>query len=160
MENRNFSPLISEIKSERKRLQNLVEELQELLNKIEGKPNGVELRAVASILHDYYTGLEKIFRLIAIEIDEDLPSGEEWHKRLLDRVAMEIDDHRPPVIEEKLQDQLGEYLRFRHLFRGIYGFELKWQRCKPLVSKLPEVHQKINTDLEAFQEFLKEINSS
>lgn len=160
MENRNFSPLISEIKSERERLQDLVEELEELKSRIEGQPNGVELRAAGSILHDYYTGLEKIFRLIALEVDENLPSGEEWHKRLLNRVAMDIDDLRPPVIEEELQEQLGEYLRFRHLFRHIYGFELKWERCKPLVRKLPEVHQKINTKLDAFQEFLAEINSS
>src|SRR6056297_3065876 len=131
MENRNFSPLISEIKSERKRLQNLVEELQERVNKIEGKPNGVELRAVASILHDYYTGLEKIFRLIALELDGDLPSGEDWHKRLLDRMAAKIEDLRPPVIDGELKEQLAEYLRFRHLFRHMYGFELRWTRCKP-----------------------------
>jgi len=61
--------------------------LQDLEDEIEGEPTGVELRAAASMLHDYYTGLKKIFRLIALELDSNLPSGEDWYKRLLDRMA-------------------------------------------------------------------------
>lgn len=156
----NFSPLVSEIKSERKRLSNLIEELQDLEDKIKGEPTGVELRAAASMLHDYYTGLEKIFRLIALELDGNLPSGEDWHKRLLDRMAVDIDDLRPPVIDQDLKELLGEYLRFRHLFRHMYGFELKWDRCKPLIRKLPQVHQELTAGLDDFETFLREIDHS
>ena len=154
----NFSPLISEIKSERDRLASLIEELQDLEDEMDGEPTGVELRAAGSILHDYYTGLEKIFRLIALELDGDLPSGEDWHKRLLDRMAGEIEDLRPPVIDGGLKEQLAEYLRFRHLFRHMYGFELRWTRCKPLVQKLPQIHRKITTAFDEFEDFLREVD--
>mgnify|MGYP000367844249 FL=1 len=154
----NFSPLISEIKSERDRLSTLTEELQDLEDAMNGEPTGVELRAAGSILHDYYTGLEKIFRLIALELDGDLPSGEDWHKRLLDRMAGEIEDLRPPVIDGGLKEQLAEYLRFRHLFRHIYGFELKWTRCKPLVQKLPQIHREIAYALDEFENYLREVD--
>lgn len=120
----------------------------------------MELRAAASMLHDYYTGLEKIFRLIALELDGNLPSGEDWHKRLLDRMAVDIDDLRPPVIDQDVKEHLGEYLRFRHLFRHMYGFELKWDRCKPLIKKLPQVHQELTADFDDFETFLREIDHS
>lgn len=154
-----FSPLISEIKAERRNLSNIVEEMENLTNQLDDEPTGLELRAAGSILHDYYTGLEKIFRLIALESDGNLPSGEEWHKRLLDRMAVEVEDLRPPVIDESLKEQLSEYLRFRHVFRHIYGFELKWARCKPLVDRLPKMHQELAHRLDEFQNFLREINN-
>jgi len=160
MSHEKFSPLISELKVERRNLSNLVNEMESLSAEIEDKPTGVELRAAGSILHDFYTGLEKIFRLIALEIDGDLPSGEEWHKRLLDRMAVEVEDLRPRVIDSSLKEQLSEYLRFRHLFRHIYGFELNWDRCRPLVRKLPEINRELTNRLVKFENFLREINEA
>jgi len=69
---------------------------------------------------------KKIFSQIAIKIDQDLPAGEGWHIQLLKRMTIPIEGIRPQVIDEKLENDLEEYLRFRHLFRNIYGFELKW----------------------------------
>lgn len=158
MAHQEFSPLISELDAERGDLSDLVEEMEKLVNQLEGTPNGIELRAMGSILHDFYTGLEKIFRLISIEIDGNLPSGEEWHKRLLERMAVEVENVRPPLINDTLKEKLSEYLRFRHLFRGIYGFELNWERCEPLVRKLPEIHKEVEDSLDEFEGFLREIN--
>lgn len=160
MSHEQFSPLISEIKVERRNLSDLAKEIESLSVEIEDEPTGVELRAAGSILHDFYTGLEKIFRLIAVEIDGNMPSGEEWHKRLLDRMAIEVEDVRPPVIDDSLKGQLSEYLRFRHLFRHIYGFELNWERCRPLVRKLPEINREISESLDKFEDFLREINEA
>ena len=135
-------------------------ELEDTLSCVEQEPSKIELRAVGSILHDYYTGLEKIFRLILVEIDGSLPSGEDWHKRMLDRMVVEVEKKRPPVIDNDLKEKLGEYLRFRHLFRHIYGFELKWEQCRPLAKNLSEIHEKIATSLDEFQDFLREIDES
>lgn len=95
-----------------------------------------------------------------MEIDGNMPSGEEWHKRLLDRMAVEVEDLRPPVIDSALKEQLSEYLRFRHLFRHIYGFELNWDRCRPLVQKLPEINRELSDSLDRFEDFLQEINQA
>lgn len=160
MSHEKFSPLISEIKVERRNLSNLVNEMESLSAEIKDEPTGVELRAAGSILHDFYTGLEKIFRLIAVEIDGNIPSGEEWHKRLLDRMAIEVEDLRPPIIDDSLKEQLSEYLRFRHLFRHIYGFELNWDRCRPLVRKLPEINRELSESLDKFEDFLREISET
>lgn len=45
----------------------------------------------------------------------------------------------PPVIAAELRERLKEYLGFRHLFRNIYGIELKWDKLKDLLILLTTV---------------------
>ena len=49
-------------------------------------PNFIELSALATMLHSFYTGVENIFKRIAIEIDNSLPTGAFWHSELLDAI--------------------------------------------------------------------------
>jgi hypothetical protein len=87
---------------------------------------------VGKILHDFYTGLETVFEKIARETKEGLPTGEAWHRDLLNVMSLDIPEMRPPVISRSLARELYEYLRFRHLFRNIYVYELSWERMKLL----------------------------
>jgi hypothetical protein len=115
------------------------------------------VRAAGSILHDFYTGVERIFRQIGVRIDQDLPREEDWHIQLLHRMAVPVEGIRPRVIDEKLEAKLEEYLRFRHLFRNIYGFELKWDRCQPLVENLDQVFSDLKEQIDKFESFLNSI---
>lgn len=85
-------------------------------------------RILGSILHDFYTGVERILLRIANELEGEPPQSQSWHKDLLDEMSVELEGIRPPVIGDELRNKLEEYLRFRHLFRGIYGFELDANR--------------------------------
>lgn len=58
------------------------------------------LKATAFDFHGFYTGLERIFRLIAETLDGRLPGGEGWHKSLLDQMAREIPTSRPAVLSK------------------------------------------------------------
>jgi hypothetical protein len=98
--------------------------------------------------------LEKIFQRIALKIDQDLPAGGDWHLQLLQRMATPIEGIRPPVISEELASRLEEYLRFRHLFRHIYGFELKWERCKLLAEELKGIFRQMKKQIDMFKDFL------
>jgi len=51
--------------------------------------------------------------------------------------------------------QLDEYLRFRHLFRNIYGFTLEWERCSELLADLPSVFDGLDRQLAVFDAFLE-----
>jgi hypothetical protein len=42
-------------------------------------------------LHNFYTGCERIFRLIAAEVNGGVPKDLDWHKRLLTQVGLEIE---------------------------------------------------------------------
>jgi len=147
--------LKTEIEEELRDLERLRGEMSEVLK--HSTPGFLETRAAGSILHDFYSGIEKIFRRIAVKIDRDVPSDEDWHTELLIRMSMSIDNIRPPVINVELKEQLGEYLRFRHLFRNIYGFELKWERCKALGVMMIEILETFTKEIRKFFEFIESI---
>ncbi len=153
-----FAALKADIDREVHNLERLTREMDEILG---GAPEGsaVKVRAAGSVLHDFYTGVEKIFRRIAARIDQDLPTGEDWHIQLLQRMVVPVEGIRPRVIDEKLEIDLEEYLRFRHLFRNIYGFELKWERCQPLVENLDKTFSNFKDQIDRFKGFLDSVKS-
>ncbi|BCV22867.1 hypothetical protein [Moorella sp. Hama-1] len=59
------------------------------------------LDSVAFNLHSFYTGLERIFELIAVNIEQSKPEGENWHQELLRQMAVEIERVRPPVLSRE-----------------------------------------------------------
>jgi hypothetical protein len=157
MEKNKFAGLCADIDLELKNLSRLLEELKEKLPQLGAAPGSLEVRGVGSILHDFYNGVEKIFEHIANKVDGDIPSGADWHMQLLKRMGAEVSDRRPAVINKELGEKLSEYLSFRHLFRNIYGFELKWERCKDLAPGLEEIYNDLTGQLEVFKSFLKSL---
>jgi hypothetical protein len=141
----NLKVLQLSIKDEFEKLKLLEREKDDLLKK---KPSNYILRAGGSILHDFYTGIEKIFENIAKEIDQRVPMGEEWHSELLHQMTLDIPGLRPPVISAATEKKLREYLGFRHLFRKRYGFELDWEKMKKLLIKIPQVLAHLEQELE------------
>jgi len=122
--------MISEIGKE---IDNL-EALRKEMNEIESRDSIISRRAIGSILHDFYNCCERVFKRIAVEINSGCEDTEKWHKVLLFKMTIPIKDVRPAVVSEELAAELDEYLSFRHLFRNIYGFELKGQRMVYLES--------------------------
>lgn len=152
----NFAALRADIDREMRNLERLSQELvRVLVATTEG--TSARVRAAGSVIHDFYTGAEKIFRRIAIRMDQDLPTGEDWHVQLLHRMAVSVEEIRPAVIDETLEDQLEEYLRFRHLFRNIYGFDLKWERCQPLAERMDKTFGDLKEQIGIFENFLSSI---
>jgi len=144
--------LIEDVKTGIKNLERLNDEMKNLLAKITDAPGYIEIRAAASILHDFYSSIEKIFERIAVNIDKNLPKGENWHIELLSQMAKQFNNERKPVISEDLFQNLKEYLKFRHLFRHIYGFELKWERIKQLCIKLDTIFERVKFEIGKFLE--------
>jgi hypothetical protein len=112
-------------------------------------------RSMGSILHDFYTCCERIFRRLAIEMNGGLDETEQWHKALLYRMTLPLEGIRPAVISEELAAELDEYLAFRHVFRNIYGFELKGERIIRLSDRLAEVAASFNKEIGHFRRLLE-----
>jgi hypothetical protein len=49
-------------------------------------------------LHDFYSGLERIFRQIAATVDNHVPESPEWHRELLFQMVAEVPELRPAVL--------------------------------------------------------------
>ena len=118
MRHKNEIPiLVAEIKDELLKLKTLVEKLSDQRNRTKEE----EVSESAALrLHNFYTGCERIFKLIASEVNGGVPHELDWHKRLLTQVALEIDGIRPAVISPQTRKNLEELLRFRHVVRNIY----------------------------------------
>ena len=116
------------------------------------------VRARRSILHDFYSGIERAFRRIAEELDGGAPQGDQWHRQLLADMSLEIRGVRPPVITADLGKRLGEYLRFRHVVRNVYGYDLDEERLAPLEERLPETLDACDDQLRAFSRWLEGVD--
>jgi hypothetical protein len=73
-------------------------------------------------------GVERIFSLIAKDIDKTMPLGENWHIQLLKQMSMEITSVRAAVISPETYKNLNEFRGFRHVARNLYAYDLNPQR--------------------------------
>ena len=152
----NHARLAALIRDEMASLERVIEELAALPSapgSIAPKP--LELRGAAAIVHDFYTGIERIAERIAAQFDGGVPPGPSWHRELLRAVSLELPGARPAVLRRPTAHSLDEFLRFRHLFRNVYGFELEWDRLRPLLAAAPACWVEVRADLEAFLAFLE-----
>ena len=147
--------LLAEIRRERGNIDRVADEVTDALSLFASRePTVLELRGTADLLHDWYTGLEKLLQVVAVTMDGGVPEGDRWHRRLLDSMSLDLLGVRPPVLGVETVSAVGPYLRFRHLFRNLYGFDLDWQQLLPLLSALPAVHSVVSADLVAFEDTL------
>ncbi len=138
--------------TEREQLKRLLSGIHPLLTKCRTTvPTEIELSALAAVLHSFYTGVENIFKRVAVELDGEPVRGDSWHRQLLLRMK-EPTMHRPALLSDELHDSLIEYLRFRHVFRNAYSFDLDWQKMLPLVMRLEDTFRILEAELAAFVE--------
>ena len=131
-------------------LKRVVEEMEELLARKTEPPTRVELRATASLLHEFYNGVERIFERVAVGMGEGIPQGSLWHADLLAQMARAPVGKRPAVIDEPLRARLKEYLDFRHFFRHAYGYTLEWSHLRWKAEHLAETFALLRAQLHAF----------
>lgn len=118
------------------------------------------LDSVALNLHAFYTGMERLFELIARQIDHTLPMGETWHRDLLRQMGKDIPGIRPAVIDKGSALDLDDFRRFRHLVQNIYTFNLVPDKMRNLIQIFPELWARLRAELLAFAEFLDDLQRS
>jgi hypothetical protein len=111
------------------------------------------LDAAALGLHGVYSGVERLLEQIIRRVDDEVPAGQDWHRSLLNKAALETSD-RPAVISEGTRAALEPYRGFRHVVRNVYAFRLDAARMEPLVAGLPDLIARLEGELEAFAALL------
>ena len=107
------------------------------------------VRALASYLEDFYNACEKVFKVVAEELNGGVPKGENWHKTLLSDMAVKI-GKRPPVISPEMLEKLGQYLGFRHIVRHVYGFGLNAAKVELLAGGFPAAADDFCEEIDGF----------
>jgi len=128
----------------------VTQEMDGLLAACAQQPTRTDLRAIASILHEFYNGVERIFQRITIGLGEGLPQGSNWQAGLLVQVAAAREEMRPAVIDEPLRARLKDYLDFRHFFRHAYGYTLEWNQLRWKAERLSDTLTMLRDQLHAF----------
>ena len=135
-------------------LQHVVERCLDIWQQAERSGDNRYIDGVALNLHSFYTGLERIFELIAAEVDKALPAGPNWHQELLRRAATPIPELRPAIISDDLRDRLDRYRGFRHVVRNIYAFDIDRELIAPLLRDLAAVFDSAMSELTGFADVL------
>jgi hypothetical protein len=101
----------------------------------------LELAGVATLLHNFYNGVENILKRILLEKGISIPQGNAWHKELLNLSEQE------KIISPQVKNQLGEFLAFRHFFSHAYALDLYAGRMEPLVKSAFELYKQFKIEL-------------
>jgi len=115
------------------------------------------LDSAALNLHDFYSGLERIFQHIASSLDGSVPEGRDWHQELLCQMAVELPSIRPAVISDTTRRCLDEFLRFRHVVRNVYAFDFDRQRIERLIEGARPCFEKVRTEILTFSDILQQL---
>ena len=144
--------LKAHIEDEFASMERVVEEAGRFLAGAPEQPSPLELAGLGKLVHDLYSGAERIFERIAVWLNEAMPSGERWHVEFLEQMQREVLGRRPAVVDEALAARLLDYLKFRHLFRHTY--ELEWDRLHPLVEGMAETLSALREQVTRFLDTL------
>ena len=115
------------------------------------------VESTALELHNFYTACERIFEKIAGEVNGGVPQTPDWHLRLLRTMTVDVPEVRPRVLSSELAERLTDYLRFRHLVRNVYGFELREDKMEPLVREIEKVSGDFESQMQRFLDSLEEL---
>ncbi|AEE91028.1 MAG: hypothetical protein GXW90_03835 [Tepidanaerobacter acetatoxydans] len=152
-----YLTLSARIKQEMSEIHSSVERAKAAWEKAYSQSDSLLLDSAALNLHDFYGGLERLFQLIAENMDGTIPTGASWHQELLRQMTADIPKIRPAVIDVDLRSKLDDYRAFRHIVRNVYAHNFIPEKMKPLVDNLDDVYSKIEEKLKSFCTFLESI---
>ena len=124
---------------------------------IQDRERALELAAYE--MATYYSGLERVFEAIANDVDRAPVSGPSWHQELLDRMRVPLKGRRPPVIGPATGRSLDGLLRFRHVMRSIYAFDLDFARIAEIGDVFATTALDVERELLIFASFLEALSA-
>ena len=123
--------LLQDLAADKERIEDTLAALAKTLRR---KRRGfAELAAIATCLHNCYSGMENLLKRVLQHTQVPLPHSATSHKDLLD-LAVEQN-----ILTQELSETLDEYRAFRHFFVHGYGIALQEAPLQPLAQNLPNV---------------------
>jgi hypothetical protein len=78
-----------------------------------------QFAALGYTIHNLYNAFESYFLRIAKFFENNLEE-DQWHRSLINRMTLEIEEVRPALFDIDFSIKVDELMRFRHLFRNLY----------------------------------------
>lgn len=112
------------------------------------------LDSAALNLHAFYSGVERLFDLVARQVDQAHPQTPNWHVEPLAQMASPVSGVRPAIISDDLRVRLDRYRGFRHVVRNVYTYNLDAALVGLLIDDLPGTLRMLHDELGCFADFL------
>lgn len=150
------------LREEMTRVENVTASLGDALDRypLDSGPDLVVIHGIGGLIHDFYTGVESVFSQITPTLNGVSPEGQNWHRDLLHSMTLALDGIRPAVVSPASEKGLLEYLRFRHVYRNMYGSRLDWPRVRELAEGIEALWRSIKAELASFLIFLDALASA
>ena len=94
------------IKAEFENMETVLSEFPEFASLDKLSP--LELAGVATLLHNFYNGIENILKQCLIRQKTSLPAGPTWHRDLIETAC------ESKIISPETTEEIKQYLAFRH----------------------------------------------
>ncbi|MGH8723030.1 MAG: hypothetical protein ACREU4_13655, partial [Burkholderiales bacterium] len=109
-------------------------------------PDGYErelrLAGLAQLVAQAYTIMESVMSFVARRIDRVPLTGEDWHRRLIERCAQpHAESGRPALLSAPLARDLLELSQLRHVVRNVYPARLDEARVRENLERLVRAAQ-------------------
>jgi uncharacterized protein YutE (UPF0331/DUF86 family) len=111
----------------------------------------LEIAGLATLLHNFYNGVENILKQAIRHLNLDLPTGSAWHRDLLEKAS------EKNILSEATAKELRRYLAFRNFFVHGYAFELQIEKLNPLLKNAAGVYQTFGREIRLFVKIFKPI---
>ena len=126
-----------------------LEHIEQVLNEIPQEIplhqlSTLELAGVATLLHNFYNGIENIIKQILKYKTVSIPQSASWHKEMLNAAELYS------IILPSTKITLAEYLAFRHFFSHAYALDLYPQKMEPLVKNIADVLNLVKEDIKEY----------
>lgn len=144
--------LLGYFEEQKRIIDNLYKELQEA--QFDNKKDTVY---AGFLMHNLYSALEELMEEVAKTFENTVEDTAKYHRELLKRMLINVYRIRPALWSEETFKLLDEMRGFRHIFRHSYGYDLDKEKVTILRNKILSNWNKVEEDLERFQNFLKSL---
>ncbi|MFC1595739.1 hypothetical protein ACFL4D_00440 [Candidatus Margulisiibacteriota bacterium] len=122
-------------------------------------PDQFDYAGLGYTIHNLYNAMENSFYRIARHFENNIDKTM-FHKDLLRRMAIEINDVRPSIISKETYLLIDELRAFRHAYRHIYENGLDTEKLLGISAKVPAALSGYYRDLAGFTDFLNNLEES
>lgn len=115
-----------------------------------GTPDLPTMALLSICIDRAYTAIESGLVRIARFIDENAPTGDDWHQALLQQMTLAIQDRRAEILSTGTAKAMDPLRRHRHWLRHAYAASFEWKRMEHAARSLTHAVAMAAVDLRRF----------
>ena len=121
--------------------------------------NSEKLESVAYQLHNFYSAIEDLLKIVATYFENNVSDTARWHSLLLQRMTQPVQGVRPAVIAVESYALLNALRAFRHFFRHAYGIPVDFAQLQSNLEKARQLKPMFDRDLRFFLQALNGLSA-